>query len=283
MKNLLLLFITATLAFVVQIESRAQEFAIFEDLVILPFDVTKWDALDSTILIVNYKQTLTDPERSGGPRSEEYTLQIGRKYSKYYSSNTNIMDEVESGLRDKGNRMVWYDGASLYCNLLEHKLTVVEREYFSKWEESGAYKYEEEVPQFEWEMTSDTLTILGHSCFKAKTSFRGRDWYVWFAPEVPMPIYPWKFNGLPGAILGFEDSKGVFSSRAIEISASKEPIKWFKWHYSETTREELNDYQRKVHDRPSLILLDGEPLYQISADGMGIANDPIPYQPMELE
>lgn len=282
MKKSFLLLITLLLSASIQ-EATAQEFSIFEDLVIFPFDVTKWDTLDSTMLKVSYKQTLTDPMRTGGPRSEEYELLIGSKYSKYYSANTNIMDEVESGLRDKGNRMVWYDGTSIFHNISEKKLTVVEREYFSKWEESGAYKYEEALPHFEWEITSDTLTILGHSCLKAKTSFRGRDWEVWFAPEVSMPIYPWKFNGLPGAILGFEDSEGIISSRAIEISAVKEPIKWFKWNYSNSTREKRCEYQKRVHERPSLILLDGEPLYQVKDGNMGVANDPIPYQPMELE
>jgi len=45
------------------------------------------------------------------------------------------------------------------------------------------------------------LTIVGQQCLMAKTRFRGREWTVWYAPEVGIPLGPWKLAGLPGLIL----------------------------------------------------------------------------------
>lgn len=284
MKNnyLTLLIVLLTL---ISCQAQAQAVvAIVEDLPKEPFDVTKWDTLDSTMIKVQYQRVVRDPMRKSGERREKFDLQVGQKVTKFYSHHIDAMDQRFSGLSDKGFKFIWFDGTSIFTNHPEGKMTVVEREYFSTIEESFAYKYEDDIPQMNWEITSDTLSILGHLCQKATTTFRGRVWNAWFAPELPLPIYPWKFNGLPGAILGFEDEDGIISARAIEITQVCEPIKWYKWRYEQTTREKIADYQRRVHNRPSLILQDGEPTMQVTSDGvMSVANSPIPYQPMELE
>lgn len=284
MKKIYLTLIAILLS-TIAYQAKAQgQVAIAEDLPKNPFDVTKWDTLDSTMIKVQYQRVVKDPMRKSGERREKFDLQVGQKVTKYYSHHIDAMDQRFSGLSDKGLRFIWFDGTSIFSNQPEGKMTVVEREYFSTIEESAAYKYEEEIPQMNWEITSDTLTILGHNCQKATTTFRGRVWNVWFAPELPLPIYPWKFNGLPGAILGFDDEEGIISARAIEITQVIEPIKWYKWSYEETTREKISEYQKRVHNRPSLILQDGEPTMQVTPDGvMSVANSPIPYQPMELE
>lgn len=261
----------------------AQKFIIAEDLVLLPFDVTRWETVDSTFLKVRYERVVNDPMRKSGIRKEDFTLQIGHHISKYYSEHTNLMDERFSGLREDGMKMVWFDGSSIYQNMPEGKITVVQREYFSPQEESAANKYEEELPSFTWVFESDTMTILGHLCHKAITPFRGRTWEVWYAPDIPVAVYPWKFNALPGSILAFNDTEGIISCTAKEILQVCEPIKWFRWQYQETTREKQLQYMKQIHERPSLILQDGEPTQQMSSRGPETANTAIPYQPMEKE
>lgn len=261
---------------------EAQEYIIAEDLVLLPFDVTRWDTVDSTLLKVRYERTVNDPARKSGVRKEVFALQVGARVSKYYSHHINAMDEYDSGLSKEGMRMVWFDGTSIYQNLPSGRLTVVDREYFSPREESVANKYEEDISTFDWRFETDTMTVLGHLCHKAVTTFRGRTWEVWYASDIPMPVYPWKFNGLPGAILAFNDSEGIIRCVAIELLEVREPIKWFKWQYRDTTRDKQLEYMRKVHERPSLIMQGGEPTKQMFAPGqVGIANRPILYQPME--
>lgn len=53
----------------------------------------------------------------------------------------------------------------------------------------------------DWLIDNETKTIGGYSCVKATTTFRGVQWVVWFAPEIPLPYGPWKLYGLPGLIL----------------------------------------------------------------------------------
>ena len=63
------------------------------------------------------------------------------------------------------------------------------------------YKCVEQVPFQDWELTRDTLTVLGYLCQKATTFFRGRNYEAWFTPEIPVKDGPWKLYGLPGLIL----------------------------------------------------------------------------------
>lgn len=56
-----------------------------------------------------------------------------------------------------------------------------------------------------WEISDDTKEIGGFTTINARTSFRGRDYEVWFTPEIPISAGPWKLNGLPGLILEAKD------------------------------------------------------------------------------
>lgn len=66
----------------------------------------------------------------------------------------------------------------------------------------------ETLTNIEWIISDDTsaIYILGYKCKKAKASFRGRIYTVWFAPEIPVEMGPWKLHGLPGLILKAEDN-----------------------------------------------------------------------------
>ena len=77
--------------------------------------------------------------------------------------------------------------------------------------------------EFDWQISGDTATILGYSCQKAETRFRGRNYKVWFAPEIPINEGPWKFYGLPGLILKVSDDKGLISFESIGLEELKDP------------------------------------------------------------
>lgn len=63
------------------------------------------------------------------------------------------------------------------------------------------YLTEEPISQIKWKITKDTLTLSGVSCLKATTNYEGKNWEVWFSPDLPFQHGPWKLNGLPGLIL----------------------------------------------------------------------------------
>ena len=77
--------------------------------------------------------------------------------------------------------------------------------------------YEEKLPQMSWETTGRDTTICGYACLQAKGSVYGRDWTVWFAPEIPVSYGPYILCGLPGLILDAEDADGLFHFTAVGL------------------------------------------------------------------
>lgn len=76
---------------------------------------------------------------------------------------------------------------------------------------------EEATPTFSWQITNETKTMANHLVQKATTSFRGRQYTAWFAPDIPVNLGPWKFAGLPGLILQVADQQGEFTFEAASI------------------------------------------------------------------
>jgi GLPGLI family protein len=64
------------------------------------------------------------------------------------------------------------------------------------------YFVHDEVPKTDWKIDENsTKTILGYKCTKATAKFRGSDVTAYFTKDIPYSIGPFKFYGLPGAIL----------------------------------------------------------------------------------
>lgn len=77
--------------------------------------------------------------------------------------------------------------------------------------------YEEKLPKMKWKTTDRDTTICGYACLQAKARVYGRDWTVWFAPEIPLSYGPYVFGGLPGLILDAEDAEGLFHFTAVGL------------------------------------------------------------------
>jgi len=69
-----------------------------------------------------------------------------------------------------------------------------------------------------WRISTETQTIIGYRSQKATTRFGGRDWTVWFTPDIPISEGPWKLRGLPGLILKAYTADGEFSLMATSVS-----------------------------------------------------------------
>ncbi len=100
-----------------------------------------------------------------------------------------------------------------------------------------------------WKISPEKIKIGEFQAQKATTSFAGRNWTAFFAPELLFQDGPYKFHGLPGLIVQLEDDskthvfelKGVtkftpapevtsqFSSPAKPIAINREKYKKMFW------------------------------------------------------
>lgn len=71
------------------------------------------------------------------------------------------------------------------------------------------------LEKFNWNITSETKTILGYSCTKA-TSASGA-LMVWFTPGIPTNQGPENYTGLPGLILEVISEKKLISCVKINL------------------------------------------------------------------
>lgn len=82
----------------------------------------------------------------------------------------------------------------------------------------GYYLYEK-IPEMNWTLLKETKMFNKIKCNKAKTNFRGRTYFAWYALSIPNSFGPWKLNGLPGLILeAFDEGQNVsFKMKKIKI------------------------------------------------------------------
>ena len=78
------------------------------------------------------------------------------------------------------------------------------------------YDYKEKV-DLEWEFDESTKIILGYTCHKVRTSYGSRNWIGWYCKDIAISRGPYKFNGLPGALLEISSDDGLFKFSASEI------------------------------------------------------------------
>ena len=145
------------------------------------------------------------------------------------------------------------------------------------------YRYTEPIPQLQWTMVRGDSTVLGYTCHKATTRFRGRDYIAWYTEEIPFPYGPFKFGGLPGLIACIYDTQRehIYTLVGFEKAPSEEYIyerarrMWF-----ETTREVVAKLQRNYHEQPDLFTSD---IVTPDPRNKPVKHHSKPYNPIELE
>jgi GLPGLI family protein len=109
--------------------------------------------------------------------------------------------------------------------------------------------YALKYPSLSWQLVGDTATVAGIFCKSATTSFGGRDYTAWYAPDIPIPDGPFLFKGLPGLIIKVYDRQYhyVFSYEGpcvdcnYQIPAIPKGIEWI----SRRDLIRLNSYEGK--------------------------------------
>lgn len=112
--------------------------------------------------------------------------------------------------------------------------------------------YTEPAAEMHWEVVPDsTKSVLGYECLMARTSYHGRDWTAWFAPEIPVQDGPWKLSGLPGLIMMATESAGIHSFTANGVEATDEVLPGMPrddWYHKEGRIKYLRGKFRNLQD-----------------------------------
>jgi GLPGLI family protein len=248
-------------------------------------NLSKYSVADSAYLKCSYRLSyLKDSLKPNQQSNDLQILLVGKTISNYYSQyaldyNHFIAEYLKKepdsypNIKEKG---AW--NYQLLKNYPSGKETVADIAPML----GGNFIYEEDLPVLDWKISDEKQKILSYTCQKAITSFRGRDYIAWFAPDIPIPNGPWKFGGLPGLILKLSDTKNyfVYECQGLERLTVKEPIKFFKIEYTKLTRNELNKLYLRFHDDMARYM---EPFGVSVSTADGLDRLKIPYNPIELE
>lgn len=111
------------------------------------------------------------------------------------------------------------------------------------------YLIEEDTPSLKWEILNETKKIDKYICKKAKTYFRGREYYGWFTEEIPNSGGPWKFNNTPGLLLEVADVTNKYHWYATKININDTPFQIPNVNYKKidlkTSVQLIEDFYKK--------------------------------------
>lgn len=185
--------------------------------------------------------------------SDDMLLQIGASGLSKFSSLKNLtVDSLMMALTSEQMMLAANEGKlaygefmTIYKNYPEGKLTHTDK-ICQDW-----FRYEEDMPSFEWELTDSIENVLGYECIGARCSWRGREWIAFYTEEIPIMEGPWKLHGLPGLIMKASDADDEYSFECKGIkSKSTRPISIYKVPFNNVKRKELYDTKHRYDVNP---------------------------------
>lgn len=185
--------------------------------------------------------------------SDRMLLQIASDGLSKFSSYKNLtvdsllmaLTPEQIGVAATEGKLSTGDFMTVYKNYPEGKLTHLDK-ICMDW-----LRYEEDMPQMNWELTDSVVNVLGYECRGAVCDFRGRKWTAFYTEDIPVMDGPWKFSGLPGLIMKVSDDKENYKFECIGIkSAGNRPITIYKVPYNKTSRSKYYDTKHRYEINP---------------------------------
>lgn len=185
--------------------------------------------------------------------SDNMLLQIGPDGRSKFSSYKNLtvdsilmrstQEQIVSAARE--GKLSTGEFMTIYKNYPAGRLTHTEK-ICQDW-----FSYEEDMPQFDWELTDSAATVLGYECQSARCRFRGREWTVFYTEDIPLMDGPWKLHGLPGLIMKASDADGHYKFECIGIKSNADrPITIYKVPFNKTDRNGYYDAKHRYEINP---------------------------------
>ena len=179
--------------------------------------------MDTALVKVGYERIkLLDTLNVNNIKIDYLTLQAGYKSTVFYSEFRRREDGLLMNDNDYFRKAL--TDHSIIENLSKCEADIIVKRY-DKRQTWSLQRFDftnwiiyDELEKPIWNITGETDSILGFTCIKAETSFRGRKWVAFFTPEIPIQEGPWKLYGLPGLILKAYDSKKHYVYEAKDIN-----------------------------------------------------------------
>ena len=208
----------------------------------------------------------TRPELARFDERDLMRLDIGDKATKFYSHYTQMRDSVKKeGLKNNLSPMEIQDmrrGIPRGTDPAYYQRYDKKRTEVSTVTVFNGYMYEEPLAMPNWTLHEDTMTVLGYQCKRATTHYFGRDWEVYYAPEIQLSSGPWKLWGLPGLITRATDSDHYFlfeMTNFERLSGEAQPIVYIHrkmgpkgdykgYEYKMISKETYMQYEKAYHE-----------------------------------
>lgn len=172
--------------------------------------------------------------------NQSYAQSFIFHYDTYYNGHT-----YQNILQANDSLSIWEDlpgpdneGGEQLLKHITNQSVILTDHVFQK-----MYLVADSLHPMQWEMLPFTKEILTYPCKSARTVFRGREYKAYYTALLPSHIGPWKFGGLPGAILEVTSSDASYRFQAASISQTdakitppdplkqEEPIAWPEYCY----------------------------------------------------
>lgn len=111
-----------------------------------------------------------------------------------------------------------------------------------------------EYPVIEWQLQTEQKKISGFLANKATGYFKGRNYEVWYTPDIPVAAGPWKLNGLPGLILEAYDTKRQVVFEFLGFQNAKADSRDLLKGKRILTSSEFNDFGKKLVANPNAVV-----------------------------
>lgn len=204
---------------------------------------------------VYLEEAINRADKPDNVSQEEFVLLVSGNRSAFYSHNARTHSETKDSLERLGISPMEMLGTLQRIpkgkSIEIYKNQPKDGGYICYAEVAQIFRFEDKLPQIDWNIQNETKSILGYTCQKAVGELYNREWTVWFTMDIPVSEGPWLLAGLPGLILEAVDSENIFHFTAIELgkgnNLSVEPT---SKKFIKCSRKELLEYRRKFDEDP---------------------------------
>ncbi|MBO6171748.1 MAG: GLPGLI family protein [Bacteroidales bacterium] len=206
--------------------------------------------IDSIRLNINYDCFLAFEDNTNEGIRDTMLLQIGKRYTKFYSAKLHLADSLLQFCKGKGLGNVLKNAIPIFVNDVYYIDIATKELSFVCRLATEDFEYIEKLPDISWNISDIMKVICGYNCYKATGSFRGREYEAWYTEDIPAPVGPWKLSGLPGAILEARDTEGLCSFEAKSVQLNKSIMERTDYQYFKISRSQYNSMIQKYFDAP---------------------------------